>query len=134
MHTNLPQPKVKPLYSGILIQYLSFRLGGNLLNVCLCTHQPSYYEHLFKFWLIQIPNRPILWHQHVYVILNIGVGARWTVLLVYWGFSTQPSLAFTENDPKKIKYPVYLCQRLEDNGQTASSSLQDSSNHSLQPS
>ncbi len=27
-------------------------------------------------------------------------------LLIYWDFHTQPSLGFTENGPKKIKYPV----------------------------
>ncbi len=39
------------------------------------------------------------------------VGARWLVwvfqkLLIYWDFHTQPSLGFTENGPKKRKYPV----------------------------
>ncbi len=27
-------------------------------------------------------------------------------LLIYWDFHTQPSLGFTENGPKKRKYPV----------------------------
>ncbi len=27
-------------------------------------------------------------------------------LLIYWDFHTQPSLGFTENSPKKRKYPV----------------------------
>ncbi len=27
-------------------------------------------------------------------------------LLIYWDFQAQPSIGFTENGPKKIKYPV----------------------------
>jgi len=40
------------------------------------------------------------------------VGARRTglsiffKLLIYWDFHAQPSLGFTENGPKKRKYPV----------------------------
>ncbi len=39
------------------------------------------------------------------------VGARRLVwvfqkLLIYWDFNAQPSLGFTENGPKKRKYPV----------------------------
>ncbi len=39
------------------------------------------------------------------------VGARRLVwvfqkLLIYWDFHAQPSLGFTENGPKKRKYPV----------------------------
>ncbi len=39
------------------------------------------------------------------------VGARRTglsisKLLIYWNFHAQPSLGFTENGPKKRKYPV----------------------------
>ncbi len=39
------------------------------------------------------------------------VGARWAGLSIsetaeYWDFHKQPSLGFTENGPKKRKYPV----------------------------
>ncbi len=47
-------------------------------------------------------------------------------LLIYWDFHTQPSLGFTENGPKKRKYPVSgsfvdenALLRSEENGQTA---------------
>ncbi len=30
-------------------------------------------------------------------------------LLIYWDFNAQSSLEFTENDPKKRKYPMILC-------------------------
>ncbi len=46
-------------------------------------------------------------------------------LLIYWDFHSQPSLGFTENGPKKIKYPVSSsCEdknallSSEENGQT----------------
>ncbi len=46
-------------------------------------------------------------------------------LLIYWDFSTKPSLGFTENGPKKRKYPVSgSCVKekallmSEENGQT----------------
>jgi len=48
-------------------------------------------------------------------------------LLIYWDFEAQPSLGFTENGPKKWKYPVSAvvwtkmpcwCQRSEEIGQT----------------
>ncbi len=47
-------------------------------------------------------------------------------LQIYWDFHAQPSLGFTENGPKKRKYPVSTscvdempcwCQRSEENGQ-----------------
>ncbi|MDF4400851.1 hypothetical protein P3406_24220 [Vibrio parahaemolyticus] len=34
------------------------------------------------------------------------VGARLAGLSIYWDFHTQPSLGFTEDGPKKSKYPV----------------------------
>ncbi|MDF4259779.1 hypothetical protein P3388_25940 [Vibrio parahaemolyticus] len=34
------------------------------------------------------------------------VGARRAGLSIYWDFHTQPSLGFTEDGPKKKKYPV----------------------------
>ncbi len=43
---------------------------------------------------------------------EMDVGARRAglsiskVLLIYWDFQAQPSLGFTENGPKKSKYPV----------------------------
>ncbi len=35
-----------------------------------------------------------------------GAGLSISKLLIYWDFHTQPSLGFTENGPKKRKYPV----------------------------
>ncbi len=43
---------------------------------------------------------------------GIVVGARWAgpsnkkKTLIHWDFHAQPSLGFTENGPKKTKYPV----------------------------
>ena len=33
-------------------------------------------------------------------------GSEYQKLLIYWDFHTQPSLGFTENGPKKRKYPM----------------------------
>ncbi len=40
--------------------------------------------------------------------LLVSDGLVWVFqkLLIYWDFHAQPSLGFTENGPKKRKYPV----------------------------
>ncbi len=40
--------------------------------------------------------------------LLVADGLVWVFqkLLIYWDFQAQPSLGFTENGQKKIKYPV----------------------------
>ncbi len=39
-------------------------------------------------------------------LLQDGLVWVFQKLLIYWDFHTQPSLGFTENGPKNIKYPV----------------------------
>ncbi len=44
--------------------------------------------------------------EHGMVVSADGLLWVFHKLLIYWDFHTQPSLGFTENDPKKRKYPV----------------------------
>lgn len=36
----------------------------------------------------------------------MGWTEYFSILLIYWNFPTRPSLGFTKNGQKKIKYPV----------------------------
>ncbi len=40
------------------------------------------------------------------VVVPDGLDWVFQKLLIYWDFHAQPSLGFTENGPKKRKYPV----------------------------
>ncbi len=44
--------------------------------------------------------------EHGMVVGADGLVWVFQTLLIYWDFHTQPSLGFTENGPKKRKYPV----------------------------
>ena len=44
--------------------------------------------------------------EHGMVVGTRRAGLSISKLLIYWDFHTQPSLGFTENGPKKRKYPV----------------------------
>jgi len=37
---------------------------------------------------------------------RVGISALFQQLLIYWDFHAQPYLGFTENGPKKRKYPA----------------------------
>ncbi len=41
-----------------------------------------------------------------WLLLSDGLVLVFQKLLIYWDFHTQPYLGFTENGPKKRKYPV----------------------------
>ncbi len=41
-----------------------------------------------------------------WLLVPDGLVRLFQKLLIYWDFHTQPSLGFTENGPKKRKYPV----------------------------
>ncbi len=44
--------------------------------------------------------------KHGKVVSARQAGLSISKLLIYWDFHAQPSLGFTENGPKKRKYPV----------------------------
>ncbi len=41
-----------------------------------------------------------------WLLVQMGWSEYFRKLLIYWDFHAQPSLGFTENGPKKRKYPV----------------------------
>ncbi len=46
------------------------------------------------------------WLNVEWLLVSDGLVWVFHKLLIYWDFHTQPSLGFTENGPKKRKYPV----------------------------
>ncbi len=50
--------------------------------------------------------RGFKWLNVEWLLVSDGLVWVFQKLLIYWDFHTQPSLGFTENDPKKRNYPV----------------------------
>ncbi len=50
--------------------------------------------------------RGFKWLNVEWLLVPDGLVWVFQKLLIYWDFHTQPSLGFTENGPKKRKYPV----------------------------
>ncbi len=57
------------------------------------------------------------WLNVAWLLVPVGLVWVFQKLMIYWDFHTQTSLGFTENSPKKTKYPVTMpcwCQRSEE--------------------
>ncbi len=64
--------------------------------VLIYTHRPLYYVH----------QRGFKWLNVEWLLVSDELVWVFQKLLIYWDFQAQPSLGFTENDPKNRKYPV----------------------------